>query len=229
VHGVQSGATFIEGKAYCPSMPTTLQNASKNHVNGTIDAATYERRIQARVPFELRPKGKPDDQGRIRMMCPAVGASPTVLCPLRTLPADDINSASPRVAKDGLPDSPDKICTQQSVTFDKYDGLRERQAITYGSTAWQKFHTHARNSAESLNVSINSHVFESLDDASRRTARGFAAAQVFVTILLSNYNLRTIAAFMNTETFSHAQTTSARKTPEKVTPRTVRRPERPAF
>jgi hypothetical protein len=210
VQGGKAGATFIEGKAYCPSMPTTLQNASRDHVNGTIDPETYQRRIQERVHFELRPKGKPDDQGRIRMMCPAVGSNPTVLCPLRTGPAGGISSASPRIAEDDLPEYPDKICIQHSVTFDKHDGLRDRQAFTYGSPEWEEFHTHSRNSAESLNVGVKSPVLESLDDASRRSARGFAAAQVFVTILLTNYNLRTIAAYLRVEIQDQASNTVRR-------------------
>lgn len=207
VKGGHYGATFIEGRAYCPSMPTTLQNASEDHVNGTIDAETYQRRIQERVHFELRPKGKRDDQGRIRMMCPAVGASPTVTCPLRERPASDVSSASPRVDETDLPEYPDKICTQQSATFDKYDGLRERQAFAYGSREWQEFHTHSRNSAESLNAGVKSPALESLDDASRRSVRGFAAAQVFVTILLTNYNLRTIAAYLRVEIQDQASNT----------------------
>ena len=204
VQGGQYGATFIEGKAYCPSMPTTLQNASRDHVNGTIDPETYQRRIQERVHFDLRPKGKPYDQGRVRMMCPAVGANPTVLCPLRARPASVVSSANPRIAEDDLPEYPDKICIQHSVTFDKHDGLRDRQAFTYGSPEWEEFHTHSRNSAESLNVGVKSPVLESLDDASLRSVRGFAAAQVFVTILLTNYNLRTITAFVRAKIHDQA-------------------------
>ncbi|WP_104194522.1 hypothetical protein [Cryobacterium sp. M25] len=212
VQGGQFGSTFIEGKAYCPSMPTTLQDASRDHVNGTIDPDTYQRRIQQRVHFELRPKGKPDDQGRVRMMCPAVGASPAVTCPLRDIPGGNVRSNRPRVDEDDLPNFPDKICTQKSVTFDKYDGLRERQAFTYGSPEWQEFHTHSRNSVESLNAGVKNPVFESLDDASRRTVRGFAAAQVFVTILLTNYNLRTIAAYLRVEIQDQASNTVAVET-----------------
>ncbi|TFC65936.1 hypothetical protein E3T25_08900 [Cryobacterium sandaracinum] len=212
VQGGHFGSTFIEGKAYCASMPTTLQNASRDHVNGTIDAETYRGRIQARVHFELRPKGKPDDQGRVRMMCPAVGANPTVTCRLRERPASDVSSASPRVAENDLPEYPDKICIQHSVTFGKQDGLRERQAFTYGSPEWQEFHTPPRNSAESLNAGVNSPVLESLDDASRRSVRGFAAAQVFVTILLTNYNLRSIAAYLRVEVQDQASNTVAVET-----------------
>jgi hypothetical protein len=57
-------------------------------------------------------------------------------------------------------------------------------------------HRHARHAIESLNTRLNDPSRENIGDTSRRNVRGFAAAQVFVTMLLTNYNLRTIAAFI---------------------------------
>ncbi|TFB76741.1 hypothetical protein E3O06_01685 [Cryobacterium glaciale] len=82
------------------------------------------------------------------------------------------------------------------MTFDKNDGMHQRQPITYGSKKWQAFHNHARNSMDCFNADITESLFESLGGTSRRTVRGFAAAQIFLTISLSNSNLSAIAASM---------------------------------
>lgn len=191
----KAGAEFIEGKAYCPSTPQHLKDASKERRNGTINKDTYQFRLQWRRAFELRPKGHPDSHGRVRMMCPAAGTSPTVTCPLRVMPSGVADKPRPHVAQQDLPDFADKICHQQSVTFEKEDGMRMRQAFDYGTPEWHEFRRHARHSIEALNARLKDPWRENLGDTSRRNVRGFAAAQVFVTILLTNYNLRTIAAF----------------------------------
>jgi hypothetical protein len=196
VQGGKAGAEFIEGKAYCPSMPRSLTDASKERRNGTIDEKTYQSRLQARRAFALRPKGKPDSHGRVRMMCPAAGTGPTVTCPLRVMPAGVADKSRPHVAQADLIDFADKVCTQHSVTFEKEDGMRMRQAFDYGTPEWDEFRRHARHSIEALNTRLKDPSRENIGDASRRNVRGFAAAQVFVTILLTNYNLRTIAAFL---------------------------------
>jgi hypothetical protein len=73
--------------------------------------------------------------------------------------------------------------------------MRQAQAFPYRSKEWEEFHRHARNSIESLNGGVKDLGHEAIEEASRRRVRGFAAAQVFVTILLTNYNLRKIATF----------------------------------
>ena len=59
------------------------------------------------------------------------------------------------------------------------------------------FHTHARNSIESLNNQVKSGGTEYIESASRRRVRGFGTAQIIVTMLLTNFNLRKIAAFIS--------------------------------
>jgi hypothetical protein len=185
VRGTKNGALFIEGKLYCPGMPVSLQNASTDLFDGAIDDETYQDRLQMRTQFELRPKGKPDSKGRFRMMRPALAATHSA------------GPCCPGITEDDHPDFRDKICTQQSVTFSSEDGLRQRQAFTYGSKQWKEFRDHARDTAATLTSGIKSGSHEDLGNPSRRDVRGFAAAQVFVTILLTNYNLRTIATFMD--------------------------------
>jgi len=196
VRGGKAGAEYIEGGIYCPGMPLALKDATKDLVNNVIDEETYHVRRKQRTAFELRLKEKPDEKGRAPRMCPALGQSPTVTCPLRELLKERASRTLPAVDPEDLPDVVDKICAQHSVSFAKEDGLQQNQAFAYKSPKWETFHRHARNSIESLNNGVKDHNRESIEDSSRRMVRGFAAAQVFVTILLANYNLRKIAAFL---------------------------------
>ncbi|MCU1471005.1 MAG: hypothetical protein JWQ39_2154 [Glaciihabitans sp.] len=206
--GVQeqkAGAELIEGTYYCPSMPAVLKDATKIFVHGDErgfgrdDDETFYIRRNARRDYELRPKEKPDEKGRVPMMCPALGDSPTVTCPLRELSKNAIDKERTAIEEENLPSFMDKICKQHSVSFHQSDGLRQRQAFPYKSKEWDEFHKHARNSIESLNDQVKDGGTEQLELSTRRRVRGFAAAGVFVAILLTNYNLRTIAAFIQEE------------------------------
>ncbi|MBG6059921.1 hypothetical protein RCH16_003383 [Cryobacterium sp. MP_M5] len=195
--GGYRGARFIEGGTYCPGTPEPLQNATKELLGNIIDTATYRERIKSRTAFQLHVKEKPDAKGRVVLRCPALGPSPTVTCPLRELLKTVTDKARPAVDGADLPDFADKICTQHSVAFDTAQFARTAQAFEYGTPEWDKFHTHARNSIESLNNQIKSGGTEDIESASRRRVRGFGAAQIIVTILLTNFNLRKIAAFIS--------------------------------
>jgi len=205
VQETKRGAELIEGTYYCPGMPAALKDATKIFVHGDDngyfkgDDETFYKRRGERRAFELKPKEKPDAKGRVPMMCPALGDSPTVTCPLRELSKKAIDKERPGVENDDLPDFMDRICKQHSVSFDQNDGLRQRQAFPYKSKEWDEFHKHARNSIESLNDQVKDGGTEQLELSTRRRVRGFAAAGVFVAILLTNYNLRTIAAFIQEE------------------------------
>ena len=129
------------------------------------------------------------------LRCPALGPSPTVTCPLRDLLKT--RKVLKGAEEENLPDFADKICTQHSVSFDTAKNRRTAQAFEYGTKEWDEFHTHARNSIESLNNQVKSGGTEQIESASRRRVRGFGAAQIIVTMLLTNFNLRKIAAFIS--------------------------------
>ena len=97
------------------------------------------------------------------------------------------------------------------------------------STVWlpetlrrDRFHKHARNSIESLNAGIKDEGKEHIEGASRRRVRGFAAAQVFVTVLLTNFNLRKIASFLHTRIATDVAAARGKQPAEK----TLRRRDR---
>jgi hypothetical protein len=195
--GGAHGAQYIEGERYCPGMPSALKTATQDQLHGTIDEATFRARIEQRTPFALHVKEREDDRGRIVLTCPARGISPTVTCPLIEMAKNAADKQRPGVAETDLPDFLDKICQQHSVSFDANDNVRQEQAFRYGSTEWEQFHEHARQSIESLNSGVKNPAEEQLEESGRRRVRGFAAAAVFVTILLTNYNLRKVAAFLH--------------------------------
>jgi hypothetical protein len=209
--GSKDGVVFIEGSRYCPGTPTALQMASVDHEkkqNG-VDLAVYKVRIETRRAFQVHAKERPDEKGRQPVSCPARGNSPTVTCPIfellmerdgKTLPSI-ADKERPRVEDDDAPDLDflPKICRQHSVTLQKEDDLRTSQGFQYKSDEWEEFHTHARNSIEGLNGNAKDAGQESIDAKSRRRVRGFAAAAVFMAVLLTTFNLRRITSFIKEE------------------------------
>jgi hypothetical protein len=206
--GGDHGALYIEGGTYCPATPEPLQDATKELLGNIIDTATYRERIKSRTAFQLHVKEKPDAKGRVVLRCPALGPSPTVTCPLRELLKTVTDKTRPAVDNENLPDFADKICSQHSVSFDAANNRRNAQAFEYGTQEWDEFHTHARNSIESLNSQIKSNGPEDIESASRRRVRGFGAAQIIVTMLLTNFNLRKIAAFISDKIMDDAKQAS---------------------
>ncbi|SDS40011.1 hypothetical protein [Microterricola viridarii] len=130
---------------------------------------------------------------------PALGPSPTVTRPLRELLKTRKIADKERPAVDAadLPEFAGKICQRHSASFDEADMRRHQQAFDYGTPEWDAIHTHARNSIESLNAQIKAGGTEDIQSANRRRVRGMGAAQIIVTILLTNFNLRKIAAFLS--------------------------------
>jgi hypothetical protein len=58
---------------------------------------------------------------------------------------------------------------------------------------------HARQSIESMHEGFKDSGKEALELPARRRVRGFTAAQTFLTVGLTNYNLRKIASFLHDE------------------------------
>lgn len=112
----------------------------------------------------------------------------------------------------------EKICTQHSVAVDLTEKNAPQQAFDYGTEEWDEFHGHARNTIESRNQQLKASGDEDIETGGRRRVRGLAAAQMIVTILLVNFNLRKIAAFLNDQARDEARTTPK--------PRTARRRDR---
>ena len=226
VQGGKGGVEFIEDGRFCPGMPTDLKNATKDLVLGTIDEHVFQVRRGERRAFQVHEKEKPDGKGRQPVSCPARGSSPTVTCPIFELLMEREGKALPKVADKPRPrvdeeDAPEldflpEICRQHSLSLNLEDGIRGKQGFAYRSKEWDRFHKHARNSIESLNAGIKDPGKEDVEEATRRRVRGFGAAQVFITILLTNFNLRKIATFLDEEEAAEAAAKRGKAPAEKL-------------
>ncbi|MDO8382818.1 MAG: hypothetical protein Q7T17_07560 [Microbacterium sp.] len=207
VKGGDHGALFVEGDAYCPSTPRSLLDASKDAQTGVIDIPTYKARIEGRKNFQLHVKQKADANGKTMLRCPALGLSPTVVCPLREMLAKAAKKARPLVEPETLDEEAlDTICRKHSASFDLSEMRAPQQAFEFGSDEWDKFHDHARNGVESENSQLKAAGDEDIETAGRRRVRGVSAAQIMVTFLLVNHNIRKIAAFLSDKIKADAKT-----------------------
>jgi len=236
IRGGAHGLLFVEGDGYCPHTPQALLTCSLDYREGRIDAPTYHRRLEERRAYRAHVKGKakaPQDRiiktGKrtgqsvtslpVFVRCPAIGPSPTVTCPLREMFMGAAEKSRPHVEPETLEaEFLDKICTQHSVSINLAEMVNPAQAFDYGSKEWDEFHSHARNTIESANQQLKDPAAEALEDAARRRVRGPAAAQVMISFLIVNYNLRKIAAWLD----DHARG----RLPDPAKQKTLRRRDR---
>ena len=92
-------------------------------------------------------------------------------------------------------------------------GVRVKQALTFESQEWDEFHDHTRQSIESLHSGCKDDEKEVVASSGHRKVRGFAAGQILVTIVLINFNLRTIAKFLSDEVEAESEPDRVRADP----------------
>jgi hypothetical protein len=193
--GIQAntgGAILAEGTWYCPALPEPLITATTRFRDHATDRELYQQQIAARAPYQLKRKEGPDTDGYQRLSCPALGAHPGLMCPLR--PA----SLSPRDGRPKVlqpPDEPPKICTQTAITIAPDIGARYRQDLPYGTPAWHARYATLRNTIEGLNGYAKDPGRQALAQPARRRVRGIAAQSVFTALLLMAANIRKIRAW----------------------------------
>jgi hypothetical protein len=197
--GVQdsyAGALHIEGWWYCPSMPEPLINTTLDYRAGRISKETWQQRIEARRPYRLRLKEKPDAEGHTRLMSPAAGAAPVVGCSLKPPSLERTTSAKPRIpVTPELAANPARICRQNAVTFPPEPGAKFLQLLHYGSPEWATTYHTLRNTVEGFNGIAKDGAHAALGDPERRRIRGVAAQTIFVALLVFAANVRAINSF----------------------------------
>ncbi len=202
--GIQAnsqGAVLIEGSWYCPALPEPLITATAGLRAKDIDPGTYTARIAARAPYQLKHKDGPDADGYQRLSCPALGAHPGLICPLRQ------TSLSPRDGRAKVlqsPHEPPKLCRQTAITIAPGIGARYRQDLPYASPAWQARYATLRNTIEGLNGYAKDPAHQALAQPARRRVRGIAAQSLFTALLLIAANIRKIRAWRTLTTDSKA-------------------------
>jgi hypothetical protein len=187
------GAVMVEGTWYCPSMPEVLANATIDLRAGSIDGATYQARIAARVDYALRRKSGPDADGYERFMCPAGGDRPKLRCALRT-PSLEVLGRRTVLAP---PIDPPALCRQSAITIAPDVGARYAQSLAFGSEQWARNYATLRNTIEGWNGFAKDPAHEALAQPARRRVRGIAAQGILITFLYVAANLRKIDTYEN--------------------------------
>jgi len=149
--GIQAntgGALLAGGTWYCPALPEPLITATTSLRGHAITRESYDQQITARRPYQLKHKDGPDADGYQRLSCPAAGARPGLICPLRQA------SLTPRDGRAKVlqpPAEPPRICRQTAITIAPDIGARYRQDLPYASPAWHESYATLRNTIEGLN------------------------------------------------------------------------------
>ena len=145
--------------------------------------------MSSRGPYQFKREDGPDADGYQRLSCPALGAHPRLMCPLRE------TSLSPRDDRAKVlqpPHDPPKLCRQTAITIAPGIGARYRQDLPYASPAWQARYATLRNTIEGLNGLVKDPAREALAQPARRRVRGIAAQSLFTALLLMAANIRKI-------------------------------------
>ncbi|MEU0677916.1 hypothetical protein ABZ330_34555 [Streptomyces sp. NPDC006172] len=193
--GVQAGfagAELVEGNWYCPSMPQTLKEATKDLMNEKIDKQTWINRIRARAAYLFMPKQRPDAEGHRRVMCPA--EANRTQCPLKAYTLGrgiHLPLVDPAPSPAGSP----PCCSQKTVTVPPEAGASLWQPLQYGSEAWQRVYFRLRNSVEGINGYAKDPLYERLEDAGTRRIRGIAAQTLLLAFQLAHANRRKLRAW----------------------------------
>lgn len=225
-HGRQgshpTGMLMVEGGWFCPAMPEHLIDATINRRTKGPDGKpliTHEQwlgDIKARGDYAMRRREAPGPDGKERLGCPASGANPLVVCPLkdkskkhRPIRQPDGRRADARITVDvpdhmkGPNDEPVlTVCKQDTVTirpsadpnnFDKY-----RQDLRYGTTQHLTTYVRLRQAQEGLHGFAKNHAAQALDDPEKRLVRGKAAQTLFAALLLAAASVAKIRKFLHT-------------------------------
>ena len=142
--------------------------------------------------YQLKRKDNPDADGYQRLSCPALGAHPGLMCPLRQASLSP-HDGRPKVLQP--PDEPPKICRQTGITIPPGAGARYRQDLPYATPAWQARYATVRNTIEGLNGYAKDPAHQALAQPGRRRIRGIAACSLFTALLLIAANIRKIRAW----------------------------------
>lgn len=219
--GIQTsseGLLMIEGAWYCPSIPQTLIDATRDFRAGTITKDEYDQRITARAAHRARFKGT-NSSGTTRWGCPASGSHPASTCPLKPKSQDHLFIGGPtlgiRTLRNGVIPDPQtqtngiwpKPCRQESVSIDlrvtetdtdqnKRNAARYAQDLIFGTDESTDTYNVLRQSQEGLHGFMKDEAKEALGSPGKRRVRGLAAQSLFAAVLLAAAGIRKVRIFL---------------------------------
>lgn len=195
IQGEYGGALLVEGRFYCPSIPPTLIMATEDYRYGRIAEEIWQQRLNARIPYELRPNQTAGADGHLRMLCPAAGAAATARCSLKPKSNSRKHAGKKRIeVRDAA--NPPLICRQATVTVPPAAFDRFGQPHRYGTPQWKAAYSLLRNAIEGGNGHLKDGAGPAIKDPSRRRIRGIAAQSVFVALAIFAMNLDRIVSFL---------------------------------
>lgn len=220
--GTVGGYNLVEGSLYCPSMPETLVDATKDFRARRIDLPTYLTRIKERENYVVRVHST-RGTGRLRMYCPAATGKNIAVCSLKP---DSANNATvfvggipnyrpvitpdPATQTNGLwpqpcrPDASEIATVDLRVTRDLNGNLtgpnvnaaKFWQDLPFGSPQHTNTYNAMRQSQEGMHGFAKDDAKEALGNPGRRRMRGIAAQSVLAAVLLAAASLRKIRTFL---------------------------------
>ena len=186
---------FIAGCAHCPAMNVGYGDIRRPAVNADIEAKiTYRAANEERQRFALRIVNQPEQNGAVRLQCPAVAG--TVGCSLRpgtVAAATSLGLAivenPPNELLDGEPLP--RCCTQQTVRIKPPAAIRKLQQPNYhGSKKWDSFYGLRTYVEGSYGGRKNTSTENLRRGLFQRT--GLPWANLVVSLTAASYNLRLV-------------------------------------
>ena len=115
--------------------------------------------------YQARPKAKPDEEGHVRLSCPAANPWPLVCCELKRGSLTPQTTGRMRLQlKSDLKVNPPPSCSQQSVTIPPEAGAKFGQELLHGSAEWHTAYSRLRSINEGFNGYVKDPALEALDD-----------------------------------------------------------------
>lgn len=97
-----------------------------------------------------------------------------------------------KIPQRDVPDTPDRVCTNSTITIPVEAGAKYAQPLQWGTTEWHDAYTYPRQTIEAKNASLKAGNGEMMGDRTRRMMRGFAAHTFMVAVLVTVHNIRAI-------------------------------------
>ncbi|MCA0444277.1 hypothetical protein [Corynebacterium amycolatum] len=202
---LENGAVLVDGKYHCPAILNRkgLIDPAGDLAAGRISEETFDRRIEHRQLLQLVPKGKPNENGDQRLMCPAKARGGGLSCPLVPLGQE---GKSAKTREPLLPTEAPKrsecpaVCRQSSVTARNHahDGAKyAQQGPAWKTREWKKSYGR-RSTIEGINAQLKTARGVGHGDPPSRLMRGWAAqlVSVAVSLVVTNARLASNAVFM---------------------------------
>lgn len=214
VQGSADGLVLVEGEWYCPSIPQTLIDATKDfRAKDGITRDEYLQRIKARETYRARNRGE-NASGTQRWGCPASGSHPATICALKPRSEENKFIGGPTLGvrlKDRITPDPDtqtegvwpKPCRQDSVTIDLrpdnesgVDLAKYLQDLPFGTDQHTDTYNALRQSQEGLHGYAKDEGKEALGSSGKRRMRGYAAQSLFAAVMLAAAGIRKVRSFL---------------------------------